>query len=123
MTAFVVECSCANGRRAQVFGFGPEITDEGVSSETQPQIRRCRGDVRFVFSRLGTVESVTNVVDIDDSESEAADPTSAASKRIVDIKSEGAEAVSNAFGLAQVGGRTVAGGNRLDSVWDIRGCV
>lgn len=60
----VVEGCCAKRRRAQAFGVGPELTDEGVSSETPPLIRRRHGDGGSWFSLVSALMSLLQTLSL-----------------------------------------------------------
>lgn len=107
VTGMAVEGSCAKRCSAKVFGFGSEATNEGFGSETQPRIRRRRGDQESVSTGSHTVKFAKNVTVIDDIKNEVVDLISAAFKRTADVEVKDVGVTVRASGLVQVGGYTI----------------
>lgn len=98
-------------------------TDVSASCETQTWVwcRRCSGESVSIYFR--TVESVTDVIDINGSEGEVAASIRAAFKKTAGVTVKEAGAITMASGLVQVGGCAVSDGDPHDDVWKMRGCI
>lgn len=108
MTDIVGRSSCSKQRRAKEFGFGLWVTSGGVNSKTQPRALPRRGNRESAFSGFRIVESVTDVIVIDDSNSNLADPISGAFKHTADIDVDVTGDAPKASCVVQVGSCTVS---------------
>lgn len=133
VTAVVVDGGSAKRSRAQVFRSGPEATEEGASDDTQPRIRRRRSGGGSDTFGSRSVQSASDVIIIDDSDSVGDDPISLVSENPVGVANEDAGGTpkdsccvkpgASRMYCVKIGGHLRLEGDPRGSDWDIRECV